>query len=280
MPTGYAPGDAPLYNDPRALDPLAYYGLPQPNQRSTAPVAPGPAGPGYSSLPQSPNTQIYTPAINVPNYGNLSNQSSANIASLLNPTDFSDVQRRAAEHAMGGGFAGSGMAASEGTRLTEEERIRRMLLGEQALSGAVGRQPNPIVLPGTPQQQGGYAPPGGYSPVGNGGVVPGGFSLGSGRPPVQSPGNAANPILRGTPTPQANDWLQTLIGNYSPQTPAYQMRSGVGQQFQADQNPDITGPEGWMGPGYNDPQYGEDPNYQPVYTGQDDWSWLDDPNAW
>lgn len=87
----------------------------------------------------------------VPNAGNLEIQSSLDIGQLLNPgTSFPDVNRQSAEIAAGRGIPGSAAAYGTGLRMTDEERLRRIALGENLLSGAYARnQPNII----TPYQQ-------------------------------------------------------------------------------------------------------------------------------
>ena len=85
----------------------------------------------------------------VPNSAALEQQSSTDIAGLLNPPAlFPDTSRRAAEVAAGRGVAGSGAAFSTATRMTDEERLRRIALGEQLLSAADARNPGaPFVDP-------------------------------------------------------------------------------------------------------------------------------------
>jgi hypothetical protein len=57
-----------------------------------------------------------------------------NIDWLLNPDfDTSEVDTRAAESAVGGGYSGSGFALNNRTRLRDSERIRRMQLGHEML---------------------------------------------------------------------------------------------------------------------------------------------------
>lgn len=201
----------------------------------TATNSPGGApGGGVTQIPGSPNTQLVTPDVNsfVPNYGKLSQDSSRNISSLLNPTDFSDVQRRAAEQAVGGGYSGSGFSDVNSLHMTEEERIRRFMLGEQALSGAVGRVQNPITIPGSRGPAGllpggspaPAAPPGQFTPGVHGGLPGGG---GGGASPLTSP-NLSPVVMPGTSP--AHNWLSDIISRYSPggpseEKPLYQTRS-------------------------------------------------------
>lgn len=97
----------------------------------------------------------------IPGAAGLEAQSSADIAALLNPPAmFPEVDRRAAEVSAGRGIAGSSGAGATGVRMTDEERLRRMALGEQFLSAATARNPAaPIVDPMnfviTPYQQAG-----------------------------------------------------------------------------------------------------------------------------
>lgn len=87
----------------------------------------------------------------IPNAPALEKQSSLDIESLLNPPSlFPDTSRRAAEVSAGRGVAGSAAAWGTGLRMTDEERIRRMALGEQLMSGAYARN---LPLTITPWQQ-------------------------------------------------------------------------------------------------------------------------------
>lgn len=105
------------------------------------------------------NTQGNVNQARIPNAGALETQSSADIAALLNPpTMFPDVNRRAAEMGSARGISGSAAAMGTGLRLTDEERLKRIALGQQLLSGAYGRNPGaPVVDPTkyaiTPEQQ-------------------------------------------------------------------------------------------------------------------------------
>lgn len=87
----------------------------------------------------------------IPNAPALEQQSSADIAALLNPpTMFADTSRKAAEIGAGRGVSQSAAAYSGGLRMTDEERLQRMALGEQFLTGAYGRNV-PLVM--SPWQQ-------------------------------------------------------------------------------------------------------------------------------
>lgn len=87
----------------------------------------------------------------VPQARELEQASSTGIAGLLSPPDmFPDTNRRAAEVTAGRGIAGSSAAFGTGLRMTDEERIRRMALGQQLLSGAYARN-TPLTI--TPAQQ-------------------------------------------------------------------------------------------------------------------------------
>lgn len=77
---------------------------------------------------------------NIPNAAGLEVLSSKDIEGLLNPPElFPDTSRRAAEVTAGRGVGGSAAAYGTGLRMTDEERIRRIALGEQLLSGAYAR---------------------------------------------------------------------------------------------------------------------------------------------
>ena len=95
----------------------------------------------------------------IPGAVGLEAQSSADIASLLNPPAlFPDTSRIAAETAAGRGVAGSGAGYSTAVRMTDEERLKRMALGQQMLGQAYGRNPaappiDPLRLGITPYQQ-------------------------------------------------------------------------------------------------------------------------------
>lgn len=94
----------------------------------------------------------------VPDAAQLEAQSSARIAELLNPPQlFPDVSRRAAELGAARGVPGSAAAWGTGLRMTDEERLRRIALGQNMLTEALGR--NPLTVPDitnffiTPQKQ-------------------------------------------------------------------------------------------------------------------------------
>lgn len=78
----------------------------------------------------------------IPGAEGLEQQSSSIIAQLLNPPQvFGDVSRRAAEVGAGRGIPGSEAAFGTGLRMTDEERLRRIALGQQMLTGAYARNP-------------------------------------------------------------------------------------------------------------------------------------------
>lgn len=78
----------------------------------------------------------------IPGAAGLEEQSSEVIAGLLNPPAFfPEVDRRAAEGGTAAGIAGSPAAFGAGVRMTDEERLRRLALGQQFLSAAYGRNP-------------------------------------------------------------------------------------------------------------------------------------------
>src|SRR5438128_2749998 len=124
----------------------------------------------------------------IPGAAGLESQSTEDIASLLNPPAlFPDTSRIAAETAAGRGVAGSGAGYSTAVRMTDEERLKRMALGQQMLGQAYGRNPaappiDPLRLGITPYQQqelalrrlgvtggpAGVRPPGGIGHYGGG----------------------------------------------------------------------------------------------------------------
>lgn len=144
-------------------------------------------------LPSLNQQQATYPALGVPGYAGLTQTESGNIASLLNPTDFSDQQKLGAEMAVGGGFQGSQFGADNTLKLTEDEKIRRQQLGSQMLSGAVGRLPgpvNPAQLLGRSQSETNVPPAGlatRYPTLGGGGG-----------PPAPGPSGANPPGAMGT----------------------------------------------------------------------------------
>lgn len=95
----------------------------------------------------------------IPGAAGLEAQSSDIIAQLLNPpTQFTDVDRQAAELGAARGVGGSAAATSTGYRMTDEERLKRMALGQQMLTSAYARNPaadllNPVQFTVTPYQQ-------------------------------------------------------------------------------------------------------------------------------
>lgn len=94
----------------------------------------------------------------IPDAKALETSSSARIAELLNPPSmFTDTNRMAAEAGAGMGVPGSAATWSGVTRMTDEERLKRIALGETLLTGALGRNPTaPLPDPSTfvisPQQ--------------------------------------------------------------------------------------------------------------------------------
>lgn len=91
----------------------------------------------------------------IPGGVGLETASSEAIRGLLNPPSmFPDVNRQAAEVTAARGVGGSAAAYGTGLRMTDEERLRRIALGEQLLSGAYGRQPaiDPSYFGMTPYQ--------------------------------------------------------------------------------------------------------------------------------
>jgi hypothetical protein len=105
------------------------------------------------ALPGAASGAVYPS--NLPNAAGLESLSSRDIESLLNPPSmFPDTNRRAAEVTAGRGVGGSAAAYGTGLRMTDEERIRRMALGEQMLSGAYQRTQPYNITPYQGQQLG------------------------------------------------------------------------------------------------------------------------------
>jgi len=98
-------------------------------------------------------------ASRIPNDPALEEASSASIMPLLMPgTMFSDVNRMAAERGGAAGIPGSANEFGVGLRMNDEERLRRIALGQNLLSQATARNPganvlNPLELALNPQQQ-------------------------------------------------------------------------------------------------------------------------------
>jgi hypothetical protein len=248
-------------------------------------------------LPQLNQQQANYPALGVPGYAGLSASESGNIASLLHPTDFSDQQRQGAEQAVAGGFAGSQFGDINTLHLTENERLRRQLLGSQMLSNAVGRLPgpvNPAALMGRTQTESRTIPtgPGGvtYTNIPGAPGSRGGASAGpvptNPQTPMVLPGRApaVNPFMSmmnpgGGAIDPISAW-RTSIGlgapdlSLNPYTGYHdyntELNPATGQHEAVDQfgepidyNPVFGQPEDTGG--YN--PYGEPIDYSPVYGG-------------
>lgn len=81
-------------------------------------------------------------AARVPGAPELESASSAAIASLLTPGfQFADTDRRAAELGASRGVGGSAAGIAVGYRMTDDERLKRIALGQEMLTAAVGRNP-------------------------------------------------------------------------------------------------------------------------------------------
>lgn len=79
----------------------------------------------------------------IPMGADLEESSSRGIMELLNPPNqFAEVDRRSAELAAMRGIPGSAAGQTAGYRMTDEERLRRMALGQQFLSAATQRNPS------------------------------------------------------------------------------------------------------------------------------------------
>jgi hypothetical protein len=75
----------------------------------------------------------------VPGYGGLAETESANIQDLLNPGRLIDAERYGAEAASMRGVSGSPAGISSAVKRTDDEILRRKLLGSQLLGGAAQR---------------------------------------------------------------------------------------------------------------------------------------------
>jgi hypothetical protein len=76
----------------------------------------------------------------VPDWKEHETDLSARIGELLNPPAlFPDTSRMAAEAATGRGYAGSPAGYSTAVRMTDEERLKRIALGNDLLTSGVGR---------------------------------------------------------------------------------------------------------------------------------------------
>ena len=83
-------------------------------------------------------------ALRVPQGTELEESSSDAIAALLNPPNqFTDVDRQGAELAASRGVSGSGAGAGTVLRMTDEERLRRIALGQEMFTAALDRNPVP-----------------------------------------------------------------------------------------------------------------------------------------
>src|SRR6266705_396948 len=110
-------------------------------RRRLASVGETPVGTGYEALLGSASRTV--PATTSSYQGGIGPEAlaSTDIAGLLNPPAlFPDTSRQAAEVAAGRGIAGSGAAASTAVRMTEDERLKHIALGNQLLDAQTGRQ--------------------------------------------------------------------------------------------------------------------------------------------
>lgn len=120
----------------------------------------GNLGGGGTVLTSFPSSSTSSSGINyggslgyalVPDVTNLETQSSKDIADLLNPPSvFPDTSRQAGELAAARGVPGTAAAYGTALRMTDEERLKRMALGQNMLSSAYQRT-LPYAL--TPWQQ-------------------------------------------------------------------------------------------------------------------------------
>lgn len=202
---------------------------------------------GYSSAPRASD-------VNALNYVQAHNSMVADPAykaavGFLNPNDptaMYDVAMKGAEHAVGGGTVGSGVAGQYTGRLRQYDIERRAALGNQILSGAYSRQPG-LVNPVNPANHENnrmlsdigsrYAPSGGFSQGGGGGggrsapmvIGAGGTGGGGGAPAVRplaplsgggmAPGSNQVALGFGGPDWNAtNQASQFYPGEYAPGT--------------------------------------------------------------
>lgn len=78
----------------------------------------------------------------------MTSQEGKNISALLHPpAEFVDTNRMAAEAGTGTGVAGSPAAETRGYRMTDEERLRRQVLGSQLLSQLASRASSILPIP-------------------------------------------------------------------------------------------------------------------------------------
>lgn len=165
LPTIYWGAGGPQRTMPPAFGPdgkvIPFDERGRPGAAPTVAPVPGtnaPALPDYGNIEDiigqinATNQQAQTAALNqrIPLAPELQQQSSQNIAALLNPpTQFGELDVPAASAGVASGTYGSPFAGMTGIRLTENERLRRMGLGEQFLTGALAR--NPIAPIADPQ---------------------------------------------------------------------------------------------------------------------------------
>lgn len=84
----------------------------------------------------------------IPNQTALDTTLSTQIAGLVNPGNlFPDTSRQAAELSAARGVPGSAAAYGTGLRMTDEERLSRIALGEQLMSSMAGRNQANVISP-------------------------------------------------------------------------------------------------------------------------------------
>lgn len=84
----------------------------------------------------------------VPNQAALDTTLSGQIASLLSPGNlFPDTSRQAGELAAARGIPGSSAAYGTSLRMTDEEKLKRIALGEQLMSSMSGRNQANVISP-------------------------------------------------------------------------------------------------------------------------------------
>lgn len=192
---------------------------------------------------------------------------------LLNPNDPNaayDVAMRGAEAAVGGGTVGSGVSGQYTGRLRQYDIERRAALGNQLLSGAYGRTPQPVDPYAASRLQSDanaennrlissiqsrYAPSGGFSQGGGGGGRSAPMMIGGGGAPAAPaaaqymPRTAVTPagggsVAYGQGGPDwnaANQASQFYPGEYAPGT----MYSGSVAGAPTMEQPTLSEDEWW-----------------------------------
>lgn len=210
----------------------------------------GNLGGGGTVLTSFPSSSTSSSGINyggslgyalVPDVTNLENQSSKDIADLLNPPSvFPDTSRQAGELAAARGIPGTAAAYGTALRMTDEERLKRMALGQNMLSSAYQRT-LPYALTPWQQSQIDYqnrelALRAAGAAGGGGGRGGPSIGYGGGLPSYPSPGTAS--VSGGYPAPVAypgtgpmDDHQSTLASYPNPSAPMLPLYPGEGSSF-------------------------------------------------